>query len=95
MQHVNVVLYNNFTALDAFGPVEVLNRIEDYKICFVSLNGGLITNEQNIRIETEPMSVIEDGGILLIPGGWGSCDQVDNKAFLEAIQAAAENPNSC
>ena len=42
MQHVNVVLYNNFTALDAFGPVEVLNRIEDYKICFVSLNGGLI-----------------------------------------------------
>lgn len=90
MQHVNVVLYNNFTALDAFGPVEVLNRIEDYKICFVSLNGGLITNEQNIRIETEPMSVIEDGGILLIPGGWGSCDQVDNKAFLEAIQAAAE-----
>ena len=58
MQHVNVVLYNNFTALDAFGPVEVLNRIEDYKIRFVSLNGGLITNEQNIRIGTEPMSVI-------------------------------------
>ena len=36
------------------------------------------------------MSVIEDGGNLLIPGGWGSRDQVDNKAFLEAIQAAAE-----
>ncbi|MBS4912913.1 MAG: DJ-1/PfpI family protein [Veillonella sp.] len=89
MQDVYVILYKNFTALDAFGPIEALARIEDFQIRYVSLEGGIVTNHQSIRIETEPMSVIEDNGIILVPGGWGSRDEVNNTAFLNALGDAA------
>ena len=93
MQDVYVILYKNFTALDAFGPIEALARIEDFQIRYVSLEGGIVTNHQSIRIETEPMSVIEDNGIILVPGGWGSRDEVNNTAFLNALGDAALAPN--
>ena len=90
MKNVYVILYKNFTALDTFGPIEALARIEEFKIRYVSLDGGIVTNHQAIRIETEPMSVIEDDGILLIPGGWGSRDEVKNDCFIEALRDAIE-----
>ena len=43
---VNVWLFPNFETLDAFGPVEVLGRLENYELHFVSLNGGLIKSAQ-------------------------------------------------
>ena len=58
MQDIYVVLYKDYTALDAFGPVEVLGSIADFKLHFVSLDGGIVMNQQSIRLETEPMTTI-------------------------------------
>ena len=87
--NVNVVLYENFTALDVFGPTEVLSRIEEYKINYYSLNGGIVRNEQSIRIDTEPMGSIEPDGILLIPGGFGSRIVINDEEFISALKKTA------
>ena len=90
MQDIYVVLYKDYTALDAFGPVEVLGSIDDFKLHFVSLDGGIVINQQSIRLETEPMTTIKEGGILLIPGGWGSRTEVDHEAFIKALGQAID-----
>lgn len=35
---INVILFERFTALDFVGPVEALQRIEDYEIKYYSLD---------------------------------------------------------
>lgn len=90
MKNIYVVLYPNFTALDAFGPVQVFGYIDEYAISYVSLHGGIVRNAQGIRIITQPMSEIEQGGILLIPGGFGSREMIKDPVFIQAIREAAQ-----
>ena len=90
VKDVYVVLYPNFTALDVFGPVEVLGSIKEYTIRYVSLHGGIIHNRQGIQIITEPMDVIEPGGIILIPGGYGSREIIRDAAFIQRIREAIQ-----
>ena len=90
MKNVYVLLYEDFTALDVFGPVEVLGLIEDYRLRYVSLEGGIVQNRQGIRIETDALSCAEKGGILLIPGGFGSRVLIHNREFLETLGNAID-----
>lgn len=90
MTPLHVVLYPDFTALDVFGPVEVLSRLPDADIHYVSLSGGIVTNHQSIRIETGPFSAMRPGGWLLIPGGWGSRTVIDDDGFLRTLREAME-----
>ena len=50
---VNVLLFDDFETLDAFGPVEILGKIEDYELHYGSLYGGEIISAQDTRIVTE------------------------------------------
>lgn len=88
MKNVYVVLYPNFTALDVFGPVQVLGCVGEYEISYVSLNGGVIHNDQGIQIITEPMSAIEQGGITLVPGGLGSRAIIKDRVFVQQLKEA-------
>ncbi len=88
---VNVILYENFTALDVFGPVEVLSKTGKYDIHYYSLDGGIVTNDQSIRLETEPMEHVEEGGILLIPGGFGSRKEVQHEEFISSLKKIAKS----
>ena len=90
MKHVYVVLYDNFTALDAFGPVEVLNSIEELQIHYVSLSGGIIENRQSIHIETAPFPQLTESDILLVPGGFGSRVVIHDQAFLDGLSRMIE-----
>lgn len=91
MKRVYVVLYDNFEALDVFGPVEALGITDEYKIHFVSLDGGIIENDQSIKIVTEPMKSIQNNEILLIPGGFGSRKIINDERFINALTEAAVN----
>lgn len=43
MQNINVILFDDFTTLDVFGPTEVLGRLkEHFRINYISLNGGIV-----------------------------------------------------
>lgn len=44
---VNVFLFDDFEAMDAFGPVQIFGTVpEHFYIRFISLRGGLITEIQ-------------------------------------------------
>ena len=79
------MLFENFTALDVFGPVEVLSGTGKADIRYVSAEGGIVTNRQGIRIETEPADTIEEGEVLLIPGGMGTRTIINDATFIEKL----------
>lgn len=92
---VNILLFENFTALDVFGPVEVLGSIDGYNLRYRSRAGGIVTNGQHIRIETEPTDGSGRGGILLVPGGWGTRALVGDEGFLSLLKEAADGADFC
>ena len=84
-----VILFNDYEALDVFGPVEVLARVKDItNIKFVSLNGGPIVSSQQVPVLTSELA-FNDGQefIFLIPGGRGTRSEVNNEELVKAIKA--------
>jgi transcriptional regulator GlxA family with amidase domain len=87
MINFNVILFNDFETLDVFGPVEVVGRLEKYyRIEYYSVQGGIIRSSQNARVETLPVSKIEQPGILLIPGGSGTRSEVNNLKLIRSLK---------
>lgn len=93
--NINILLFDNFTALDAFGPVEVLNRVEGWQTRFLSRGGGVIKNGQGINIITEAVTEDDLGAVWLIPGGWGTRPLANDALFLALIRRIAENSEYC
>jgi putative intracellular protease/amidase len=95
MTHLSVLLFHNFETLDVFGPVEIFGRLKDlYHVAFYSLEGGLITNDHNVTIDTLPLEELEFGtDIFLIPGGYGTRHEVDNEELISQIKSICEKSN--
>lgn len=92
---INILLFDNFETLDAFGPVEVFGRIEEYALRYISLNGGTIVSKQGVRILTENINETDPYGILLIPGGQGTRSLVNDIGFIEKLSEAATKSRYC
>lgn len=87
----DIILFNGFETLDVFGPVEVIGNLGKlYAIEFYSEKGGLAKSSQNVRVESLPLGEIGPRGVVLIPGGFGTRAEVENKAFVEAIGRVSE-----
>ena len=84
-----VLLFDNFETLDVYGPVEIFGRLVDYySIKFYSLPGGLITNRHGVAVPTDTLENVKESlNIFLIPGGYGTRKEVDNKQLIEKITA--------
>ncbi|AEI51316.1 DJ-1/PfpI family protein [Runella slithyformis] len=84
---IGILLFNQFETLDVFGPVEVFGRLKDlYIIQFYSLEGGIISSTQNVKIVTEKLPENEKLDIFLIPGGQGTRKEVNHTTLIEKIQ---------
>lgn len=85
--HVTALLFDDFETLDVFGPVEIFGRLTDhYTITFCSLDGGLIRNRHGVSIPTEKLeTVLGSTDIFLIPGGYGTRQEVNNTRLIELI----------
>lgn len=92
---VNVLLFSNFETLDALGPVEVLGRIKQCQLRFVSLNGGIIRSSQGVPIITEKLEDIEHSEILLVPGGQGTRELVNDTMFIQKLGECAKQSRYC
>lgn len=88
MTNFNIVLFDGFETLDAFGPAEIIGRMQDhYKMGFYSQDGGIIASAQNVRIETSPFAEMDQDGILLLPGGMGTRTLVGDTCYLDCLKA--------
>ncbi len=92
---INIILFPpNFETLDVFGPAEVFGKVEKFRLDYFSLNGGIITNNDNIRIATKKIEDIKNtaASVLFIPGGTGGTRiEINNPELLNAIKKIAEN----
>ena len=92
MTNFNVILFKDFESLDAFGPIEVIGKLDKYyKIEYYSEKGGIIRSSQNVRVETLPIPDIKEPDILLIPGGFGTRNEVNNQEFLQHLRELSMN----
>jgi putative intracellular protease/amidase len=89
MRFLNVVLFDGFESLDAFGPVAVLSRLPECITGYFSLEGAVVIGAQGVRIETQAFSALAPRGILLVPGGAGTRRLVDDKKFIAALRLAS------
>jgi len=91
MTSFNVILFDGFEPLDVFGSVGVIGKLpKQYTIEYYSMRGGIITGGQNVKIDTLPLSDIQNNGVLLIPGGMGTRKLVDDEAFIQQIKNLTE-----
>lgn len=83
--HVNVLLFSDFETLDAFGPVEVLGRVAEFQLHFISAGGGIVTSSQGVPVITESWDRADFSGIILVPGGQGTRTLVNDRIFTEKL----------
>lgn len=88
--NINVILFPDFETLDVFGPVEVFGKVDKCTLEYYSLEGGIISNKDRIRIETQKIDNTKTDDVLFIPGGGGTRKEVDNIEFLNQIKSLAE-----
>ena len=91
MKNFNIILFDGFETLDAFGPAEAIGNLPDeYLLNYHSLSGGTAISSQRIPVETLPFTGIDTTGILLIPGGLGVRALVNDKKYIEQVRFLAE-----
>ena len=91
MQRISVILFDDFTILDAMGPVNVFAMLKDqYEVEFHSLHGGIVRTHPGLEFATRPWSEIESSDILLVPGGFGTRSLVNDEVFLAELVRVAE-----
>ncbi len=83
---VYVLLFEDFETLDVFGPVEILSRIDNVRLHYISLSGGLIESRQGYCTQTEAMSVIAPNSVLVVPGGQGARCLMSNELFIATLR---------
>lgn len=90
MRDLSVILFDEFTLLDAFGPIEVFAKLrEHYSISLYSRTGGEVRTHPEIGLGTHPWTDLDDPDIVLVPGGWGTRELVHDDAFIGGLGTLA------
>lgn len=88
---LGIVLYPKFELLDVYGPAEIFGSVGPrLKLVMVSQKAGPVASAQGPQ-------VIADFGfddcppldLVMVPGGFGTLTELNNKALLEWLQARA------
>jgi transcriptional regulator GlxA family with amidase domain len=90
---IAILLYDRFTALDAIGPYEVLSRLPDAEVVFLAERPGLVRTDTR-RLAINADAALEDvrrPDIVLVPGGYGQSDVMDDGPVHEWLRAAHEH----
>ncbi|WP_230656450.1 DJ-1/PfpI family protein [Psychrobacter sp. I-STPA10] len=87
MQTLTALVFDNFETLDLYGVIEMFGSLpEHYRIQFASLSGGIIHNQHNVTLTTTTIEQLECAtDILLVIGGQGTRQLVNDKQFLQAL----------
>ena len=87
----NIILFDDFETLDAFGPVEIIGKMpKAYKLNYYSINGGTVLSSQQVSVNTNSFNEIDTSGVLLIPGGIGTRTLINNVDFIDQIRILSQ-----
>jgi len=88
---VAIVLYPDFTALDAIGPYEVVSRVPGWEVEFVAKKAGPVETDTGITSVEARRSFTETDSpdIVLVPGGPGSRTEMEDEETLAWLRRVA------
>ena len=91
--HVAIPLFPRFTALDAIGPYEVLQRIPSLEVTFVGHERGEVRSDNGMLGVTIDATFEElpTPDIVVFPGGVGTRPLVHDDRVLHWLRAAHES----
>ena len=89
---IAIPLYDRFTALDAVGPYEVLSRLPGASVTWLAHEPGVVRNDQRMMgIEAQAaFEDLPDPEIVVVPGGTGTNDFLEDERLLGWIRRAHE-----
>ncbi|GAB3309653.1 DJ-1/PfpI family protein [Epidermidibacterium keratini] len=89
---VAIVIFDRFTALDAVGPYEVLQRIPQLTPTFIARERGVVRTENGfLGIEADATyDELPDPDIIVMPGGVGTRKLLDDQPTLQWVRRAHE-----
>jgi len=85
---VNCLLFDRITTLDAIGPITVLARLPNANVNFIGLKQGHIRSvESNLGLIVDyDLETAPKCDILIIPGGPGVRDLLENESLLSWLR---------
>src|SRR4029077_2609545 len=96
VKNLGLVLYENVQPMDVIGPWEVLAMWKNVlqapiEMALISENGGLVKCDDNIVLNAHcTFDDCPDLDYLIVPGGRGRREQVNNERLISFIQAKAK-----
>jgi transcriptional regulator GlxA family with amidase domain len=90
MTTIAIPIYQRFTSLDAVGPYEVLSRLPGAEVTWLAHEPGVVkTDNGMLGIEaTATFEDLPDPDILVVPGGTGAGDYLEDERLLGWIRNA-------
>jgi putative intracellular protease/amidase len=87
--HIAIPLFPRFTALDAIGPYEVLQRLPGATVTFVAERTGEYRTENGFLGMTADATYadIPNPDVIVVPGGIGTRELVNSNPLTEWIKA--------
>lgn len=84
---IGILVFNGVTALDAVGPYEVLSELPNAQISFLSIEVGTVESTGGLKLIADHTIYEETGyDIIIIPGGSGIKEMVNNKDVLQWLK---------
>ncbi len=89
---IAILIYDGLTALDAVGPYEVLSRLPGAELTFVAEEPGpkRTDNGRLALVADVSLSELSAPDLLLVPGGYGQVDLMQDGPLHEWLRAAHE-----
>jgi putative intracellular protease/amidase len=89
---IAIPLFDRFTALDAIGPYEVLSRLPGASVVFVAAEPGAVRTDNGMLAvgADKAYADVPSPDVLVVPGGIGTRDLLDDAAMLDWIRSVHE-----
>jgi putative intracellular protease/amidase len=86
---IAIVLFNRFTALDAVGPYETLQRLPDTTVTFVAHQRGEVRTENGYLglIADKAFDEVVAPEVVIVPGGVGALDFLEDEVVRDWLRS--------
>lgn len=89
---IGLVLYPGFTALDVVGPYEVLSRLPGYRTAWLAQTPDPVRADRGAAVVPDAtFDTAPELEVLVVPGGPGQIDQMNNEALLGFLRRASSS----
>lgn len=90
MTTVVIPVYSDVTQLDFTSPHQFLTMIPDIEIIVASIGGAPVSSTGLVFSDLADLEAIERCDVLLVPGGLGCVDAMDDVRFMGAVRRLAD-----